>query len=571
MFDTLRSILTPSETPQSNQIISTKPTESIGAGTGEEAFDQFTKTMNWITDTKKKLPNGSSWEVSPAMREEAFNIDPLVSGIIMPFLKNTILADYSIITKNNKKYINMTNEIDIFIEEIELMDASRDDFEDYAIKQGHSYRRKDYEGDELDRLQRLEPRAMKVYEDIWDSSIVAYHQQIEAANLWVEDASTTEYNSWFIPDGLKYIPGVIEDNGAKKIWDETVKKYGITDTENLRVDGADKIIAMHRVKIGTPAPMDRAILAIWLKRLILANGPNFIFSVLFPFLHIKNGVLSETTIDGIKQFISTVPESPPAGLATTDPEKYAAMNAAYDTYVEAAKEDANNIVRYRTEGGVLASGPDKELKVVESGRSISPAFIKTMMDLLNEDIGQSFGFPVSLIMARGAELATTRTISELFNNAYAGARRDYHKIADELIRERFENDSWDYEIINKDGTTEKGKFTFEEAAPHFLLDTGDVTDALKIAQTDLTNMQMLEVAKKVGASRADIQMLADERDITNLDLEKFDEVGGAGMFGMKSTIEEEDEPEISPEEDKLTKELIGAYHTAKESITTLLE
>ena len=189
------------------------------------------------------------------------------------------------------------------------------------------------------------------------------------------------------------------------------------------------------------------------------------------------------------------------------------------------------------------------------------------MDLLNEDIGQSFGFPVSLIMARGAELATTRTISELFNNAYAGARRDYHKIADDLIRERFEDVSWPYEIINKDGSTEKGTFTFEEAAPHFLLDTGDVTDALKVAQTGLTNMQMLEVAKKVGASRSDIQMLADERDITNLDLDKFDEVGGAGMFGMQSTLEEEDESEISPEEDKLTKELVGAYNTARKSIT----
>ncbi|MCK5645028.1 MAG: hypothetical protein KAJ19_29785, partial [Gammaproteobacteria bacterium] len=179
-------------------------------------------------------------------------------------------------------------------------------------------------------------------------------------------------------------------------------------------------------------------------------------------------------------------------------------------------------------------------------------------------------FPISLIMARGAELATTRTIGDLFNNAYAGARMDYHKIADELIRERFEDGSWDYEVVNKDGTVEKGKFTFEEAAPHFLLDTGDVTDALNVAQTALINMQMLEVAKKIGASRADIQMLADERDITNLDLEKFDDVGGAGMFGMQSTSEE-DNPEISPDEDKLTKELIVAYNTAKKSIVNILD
>ena len=568
MFDQLKSIF--STQPHISDIVSTEPGESIGAGTGEAAFDQFTKTMNWITDTKKKLPNGSSWEVSPTMREEAYNVDPLVSGIITPFLKNIILADYTIETKDNKKHALMIDEIKEFIDGIELMAAFRDDFEDYAIKHGHSYRRKDYEEDELSRLQRLEPRAMRVYEDIWDSSIVAYHQQIDSANIWTDDADTTEYNSWFIPDGLKYIPGVVEEPGAKKIWDETVDKYGISDITNLRVDGANKVIAMHRVKINTPAPMDKAILAIWLKRLILANGPNYIFSVLLPFLHIKNGIVTETTVDGIKQFLSTVPEKPSDGLSTTDPEKYAAMTAAYNAWVTSATNDVNNIVRYRTEGGVFASGPDKEIQVIESGRSISPAFIKTMIDLLNEDIGQSFGFPISLIMARGAELATTRTIGDLFNNAYAGARMDYHKIADELIRERFEDGSWDYEVVNKDGTVEKGKFTFEEAAPHFLLDTGDVTDALNVAQTALINMQMLEVAKKIGASRADIQMLADERGITNFDLEKFDDVGGAGMFGMQSTSEE-DNPEIAPDEDKLTKELIVAYNTAKKSIVNILD
>ena len=568
MLDHLKSIF--STQSQSQDIISTDPSESIGAGTGAAAFDQFTKTMNWITDTKKKLPNGSSWEVSPAMREEAYNVDPLVSGIITPFLKNIILAGYTIETADNKKHALMIDEITKFINDIELMAAFRDDFEDYGIKHGHSYRRKDYEDATVSRLQRLEPRAMKMYEDIWDSSIVAYHQQIEAANAWAEDPDTKEYNSWFIPDGLKYIPGVIEEPGAKKIWQETVEKYSITDIENLRVDGAEKVLSMHRVKNNTPAPMDRAILAIWLKRLILANGPNYIFSVLLPFLHIKNGIVTETTVDGIKQFITTVPEKPAPGLATTDPEKHAAMTAAYNAWVEAATKDVNNIVRYRTEGGVFASGPDKELQVIESGRSISPAFIQTMINLLNEDIGQSFGFPVSLIMARGAELATTRTISELFNNAYAGSRLDYHAIADSLIRERFEDNSWDYEITNKDGTEERGKFTFEEAAPHFILDTGDVTDALKVAQTGLTNMQMLEVAKKIGASRSDIQMLADERGITNLDLEKFDEVGGAGMFGTQSTTEE-DLPEISPGEAKLSEELIAAYETARKTIVNILE
>ena len=582
MFDNLKSILfsSPDSSPD-NSILSIATTESVGTGSGTEAFDQYTRTMGWITDTKKKLPNGSVWEISPTMRDESYQTDPLVFGIITPFLKNTLLADYYIETEDNKKYAPLIDEITAFIDSIDLMGAYRDDFEDYAIKHGHSYRRKDYDGKVISRLQRLEPKAMKMYSDIWDSSIIAYHQQIEAANEWKEDAFTTTYNSWFIPGGSKYIPGIITEPGALKVWDEMVSKYKITDIDNLRVDGADRIIAMHRVRSGTPSPMDKAILAIWLKRLILANGPNYIFSVLFPFLHIKNGILLETTVDGVKQLISSVPPKPPEGMATTDPELYNAMTTAYNAWVTAATNDVNNIVRYRTEGGVFASGPDKELQVIESGRSISPTFIKTMIDILNEDIGQAFGFPVSLIMARGAELATTRTISELFNNAYAGSRRDYHRIADTLIAEMFEGRSWPYEITNKDESIEKGTFTFKEAAPKFMLDTGDVTDTLKVAQTGLINMQMLEVAKKIGASRADIQMLADEVDITNLDLEKFDAAPAPEMGAVpppagepidtQSTLEDELEPEIAPGEEKLTDELVRAYNTAKKSITALLE
>ena len=218
MFDHLRSII--SSDPSTVRTFSTKPTESIGSGAGEAAYDQYTRTMNWITDTKKKLPNGGTWDVSPAMREEAYEADPLTSGIITPFLKNVILADYLIETKDNTKYTELINDIQEFINKLELMNAFSDDFEDYAIKHGHSYRRKDYDGEIVSRLQRLEPRAMRVYEDIWDSSIVAYHQQIDATNQWTDDGMTTEYNSWFIPEGKKYIPGVIAEPGALKIWNE---------------------------------------------------------------------------------------------------------------------------------------------------------------------------------------------------------------------------------------------------------------------------------------------------------------------------------------------------------------
>lgn len=546
--------------------------KSVGAGSGEEAFDNFTRVLNWISDTQKKMPNGATWEVSPAMREEAFNVDPLTSGIIAPFLKNIILNKYNIETDDNKKFESVISDIKTFLKDISLMDVFRDDFEDYAIKHAHSYRRKDYEDNTVNHLQRLEPRAMKQYEDIWDSRIKAYHQQISVNPTWSAEGQEVEYNNWFIPGCEKYIPSENIVDG-KTEWEEYKEKYKITDDNNLRVDNASKIIAMDRVRYGTPPAMDKAILAIWLKRLLLANGPNYIFNVLSPFLHIKNGKYLETVEDGEKGYTLTTPENPPADMAEIDPEKYNVMKTIYNDWTKAVKDDANNIMRYRAEGGVFASGPDKEINVIESGRSISPSFISTMVSLLNDDIGQAFGFPVALIMARGAELATSATIQSIFNTSYAGARMDYQSVADALIKERFETESWTYEITGKDDKTEKGTYTFEEAAPHFKLFTGDVEDALKIAQTDLGIMRMLEVAKKVGASQADIQMLADERGFTNLDLEKFDVAipGGFGFGSTTSVVPPELKPVKIPEEEALEKELLETYQNARKAITALLK
>jgi hypothetical protein len=549
---------------------------TVGAASGEEAFASYSRVLNWIADTKKKMPDGGDYEVTPAMREEAYNADPLVSGIISPFLKNITLSNFSIETKDNKKYEALIEDVCRFLKDIGMMNAFREDFEDYALKHGHSYRRKDYDKGIVNHLQRLEPRAMEQFQDIWDSRIRSFHQNITVSTEWKSDGTEKTYNSWFVPDCDLYIPEENEMAGEAE-WNKYVAKYGITDVTGLRVDNASKIIVMDRVRYGNPPPIDKAILAIWLKRLLLANGPNYIFNVLSPFLHIKNGQLALSTQDGESVFVSSLPEAPPASLADIDPERYDNEKAIYDDWVTATKNDVDNIVRYRQQGGVFASGPDKELKVVESGRSISPAFISTMISLLNEDIGQAFGFPVSLIMARGAELATSDTIQSIFNTSYAGARFDYQSKADELIKERFESGKWSFEITAKDGTVEKGTYGFDEACPEFKLFTGDVDDALIIAQTNLENLRGLEILKNIGGSKADVQMLADEYGITNLDLENFgtetqEEPGATDeMFRSMSALPDEFKADVNPAEEKLKAELLKTYKEARKSIDKLLE
>jgi hypothetical protein len=543
-----------------------KKTSPVGAYVGDDPYQTYITTLNWIKETKAKMPDGSVFEVTPSMREEAFETDPLLKGTITPFLKNSILGDYQLVTEDNKKYEPALKEIRQYLNEIGLLDAFRDDFKDLAIVHGHAYRRKDPDKDSIESLAPLKNATITTYRDPWDSTFAAYHQKIYVNDSWTENPSMSEYNSWFIPNGGRYIEGEYEDRGAKAQFDFIKTKYGITDTTNLRVDSSDRIIAMHRVEPDEPAPIDSAILAIWLKRLLLTNSPNIIFRVLSPFVHIKNGLVLETIgADGGKDLITTVPQQPPEEMSTTDPEKYAAESSIYNAWVAACKTAAKNVLTSLKDGGIFSSGPDTSLEVVESGRTVPSEFIETMVNMLDQEIGQSFGFPVALVKANGSELATSRTILQLLNTTFAGARREYEKVADKLIRERFEGQTWQYEVPTKDGGTDTGTFRFDEMMCHFKLEITDVSDQLKEAQAKLQKMKTLQIAKQVGADRSDIQALGEEYGFGMLDLDNYDNAQEQPNipFNMPSTsvqsTSEELEPSEVTDEDDLPDALFEAY------------
>jgi hypothetical protein len=176
------------------------------------------------------------------------------------------------------------------------------------------------------------------------------------------------------------------------------------------------------------------------------------------------------------------------------------------------------------------------------------------------------------VKANGSELATSRTILELFNTTYAGVRREYEKVADALIREKFEGQTWQYEVPTKDGGTETGTFTFDDMACHFKLSVTDVSDQLKEAQAKLQKMKILQIAKQVGADRSDIQALGEEYGFGMLDLGNYDNVQdipqtpfGTGM-STRSTAEDLEPSEATDPAD----ELYQVYLDAKDKIKELV-
>jgi hypothetical protein len=591
----------------------------VGAGASQINTDHFFYhhlLLKWIQETKQKLPFAT-----PLLRKESFLADPLLKGTIYPYLKNVLLQGFTIQTKDNKLYEAAITEITDYLEQLQLMQVFREDFLDLAILTGHSYRRMDPGiNQELVNLEKIEPSTVEIFTDPWYSSIVAYHQKASINTSWSAMGTTEQVDSWFIPFQNNQTPLQIEDiyktfvsgrgvGNDLRVFDlfETLKlKYDITDISNLRITSSERIIPMHHsenlnvrnyhddnyFEKYSSAPIDSVILAIWLKRLLLVNAPNLIFIVLSPFLHLKSGVLKESKdMSGNPVLISSLPQKPSTYMQTSNPEQYSAMLANFNNWIDDLKKGMKNLMECVKNGGVYSSGPDQEIKPVESSRTINYQFIKGLIDLNNEEIGLNFGFPMSLVLATGTELASSRNILQIFNTVHAGERTEYEAVADKIIKKVFAGRTWQ-------GTTTENEeeirvtYSFEEIRAHFVLDVPDTKDKLTEAQADNTNADTLVKLKGAGAGKEDLQALAEERGYGLLALdgqasmvqdteaptkEQTEQVNAILKSVLAEVLFEQGMLSTNPTDPsgfkdlKITKQLQETYKTAQETMDQLFE
>lgn len=596
---------------------------SVGASisTEQDHFDYYHHFQKWIEETKTKLP-----KATPSLRKEAFLADPMISGTVYPYLKNVLLHDFKIITNDNKLYSAAVQEIKDYLESIKLIQCFRDDFLNYAFLVGHSYLRLDPGMDlNVARLVKLDPASIEVYEDPWDDNIIAYHQKARVKTSWSKMSTTIDVDSWFLPFST-YIEDIYStwalDRGTGnnlKVYDlfQMYKtKYGITDETNLRIGSSERILAMHNSDIkgspdsyeerhwnvSAPAPIDPVILAIWLKRLLLVNSPNLIYVVLSPFLHLVSGVLKDAKdAMGNPVIITSNPRRPSTALQTANSTLYNAELANFNAWVDSLKDAGKNVIESLKNGGVYASGPDLEIKPIESSRTVSFQLIQGLIQNLNEEICLGFGLPIALISAKGTELASSRNIVQTFNNIQAGKRADYETVADELIKKRFAGKKWIGQKTEKDEETRESKevsveYTFEELYARFELVTPDVKDLLQEAQIVKTKAEALTQLKAVGAGKEDLQALGEEYGFGLLALDgqpvqdapMSPEEGGTTGGGaaqitailkscLAEVLQEQGYFSAGPtdpsgfEEKEIVEKLQEAYKTAKESIDVLFE
>lgn len=550
----------------------------IGAAVGSDPYGAYSSALKWVTETQKKLPN-----ISQDIREEAFDSDPLIKGIIYPYLKNYLLSGGSFETQDNKLYVDAIDEINEYVERIGLLDAFRKDFKYLFFLKGHSYRRIDRNRQgKIEYLTKIRSSQVTQYIDPWNERTVSYHQSIMVPESWKDNAQEKKYDCWWIPDidpGKAWVSGPgPKDEGVIDKFNELAKQYSIDAMENVRVGSSEDILAMHIDDVSDDsAPIDGVVLAIWLKRLLLVNSPNMMFRILSPITQLKKGIVVETTDSmGNKSIISTVPSKPDISMADTDPEKYNQMAQEYNDYQTALRTGMDNVVKCWKDGGVYGSGPDEELVVVESGRNQSYLFIRETIALLNEEIGQCFGFPIALITASGSELATSRTIESTLSKTFDGARLDYERVANWIISQEFAGRSW-------------GGYKYEDIDGGFKLETPDTKDMLVEAQTKLALSDSLLKIKELGASLADMQALVDEyMDMGDMELSNYDRKVQEQVEDnnnlpqqfrsqnneLKSSMPDAKNDDLKPSdanEEELKKDLLKAYKTAQASIKQLLE
>lgn len=520
-----------SQTPPSN-----KTSAAVGASAAEPIETHFLNhehLLKWIHETKHKLPHAT-----PKLRQEAFEADPLLSGTIYPYLKNTLLQGFTVQTKDNKLYSQAIEEITDWLEYIQLMQVFRDDYKDFGILVGHSYRRIDRDLEKkINHLEKITPSTVQTYTDPWDSSITFYHQKARVNKSFSSMGTYEEVDSWFIPYGnLDNYETYIDkretgNNEAVKVLFEKYKiDYNISDINNLRIAAAERILAMHNTDVKQVhnyydddeykqdhAPIDSIILAIWLKRLLLVNAPNLIYAIISPFIHVKNGMIQiGKDMTGNPVFITSTPRKPTEGSFN-----YAAEIANYNAYIASMQTLSDNVTKSMKSGGSLTTAPDVTLEPVESAKSVSDSFIKMLIDQLDEEIGQAFGVPMALISANGSELATSRTILQMFNTVHAGDRREYEATADRLIKLMFSDRTWQGITIEDDKEVTVS-YSFEDIKAHFVLDTPDTKDLLIEAQTLKTKAETLSQIKSVGACKDDVQALGEEYGFGLLGLDNYD-------------------------------------------------
>lgn len=465
-----------------------------GITTGEDD-SEITDKKIWKDAERRAI------EDNRANRELAYSIDALTL-LIVKVQTFSILGSCEVHSMDDEEYSDLVKEITDWVAVFGMLKSFRESFPDVQ-KHGFGYYQKLYENgtrmkDEPKRLQALQQLIdVQKHKNPFDVKDYYLFQKLKIASDWKdpEDKNTKDQKVFYIEGGM-----------------ENVSKYKAIKpgnaVEDLNDSTGDVVIDLNDIiEIKNNESGDSAISAclneIYIKNLIMLNLPNLIYLVIAPVIELITKTFIEAN-DPKVGVIWQAPQFPDSALEESNKAEYDHKKTDYETYQTNMQTIVNEMWDRYLHKGVLSHSDLMSTNVVESNKAMNPEMLNVIVGLLNTEIAFALGFPLSLLDAKGAELATAHNIFTTISIMLKGVQDQYQTIALDLIYEQFPQ-------AKEAGIT----FTLSELNPK---------DAKDLAEVEKVHAAILKIYKEIGASDDDLKALSRKYNLLD-----EPELGGEGL------------------------------------------
>lgn len=482
-----------------------------GLSTGEDDSDETTKKI-WTEAEARAISD------TRANRELAYKIDALVN-VILEFEAFTILGSYEIHSANDEDNSDLIERIDAFLTDINLLGSFREAFPAIRIH-GTKYLQKIYEtnqtrleGEPKNLLHLQQLIAVEKHVNPFDSNDYYLFQNLKIEDDWKDPKSNyDDVTDWSTlkefrikPQRVWYIKGGLE--GVS-----TYPKISLTEavedpnnaTGDIVVDLVD-IIEIKNNESGRSS-ITAALNEIFIKNHIILNLPNLVYLVVAPGVGIEC-----KTHDSDGNWV--VPHYPLASLEDANPEEYAQQKSDYEDFEAEKQNVANNLIENWFKKGIMVYSDIMKPTVIESEQRFQAEMLELMLQILNKEVAFALGFPISLLDARGVEMATGREIRAVMSTVLKGIQNQYQKIAMDIILEQFSTEAKEAGVV----------IEFTDLNPK---------DARDLAEVRKLDADVIKIFKEIGASDDDLRALSRKFNL----LEEI-ALGGKGMEQGIATAE----------------------------------
>ena len=438
-------------------------------------------------------------EDNRANRELAYSVDALTL-LIVKVQTFSILGSCEVHSADDEKYSDLIKQITDWVLDFGMLRSFRESFPDVQ-RHGFGYYQKLYENGtrmkgESKGLQALQQLIdVRKHKNPFDAQDFYLYQKLKIAQDWKnpEDTQTKDQKVWYIEGGAESINKYKAIKTGNEVED-------LNDSTGDIVINLDDIIEIKNGESGDSA-LSGCLNEIYIKNLIMLNLPNLVYLIVAPGIEL----ITKSFIESKEGVIWKAPQYPDSALEESNKAEYDHKKDDYKTYQANMQTIVNDLWSNWLKKGFMAHSDLVDTNVLESNKAMNPEMLNVIVGLLNTEIAFALGFPLSLLDAKGTELATAHNIFTTISIMLKGIQDQYQTIALNLIYEQFPKEA-------------------EAAGITFTLSELNPKDAKDLAEVEKVHAAILKIYKEIGASDDDLKALSRKYNLLD-----EPELGGEGL------------------------------------------